>query len=236
MPAPTGIDEAHSALVECVEERLFHALRREVFPFVQPRERTAFRREIWMLEEELGCGHPFFSVETLGSSRGNAEPTYRHKVHEAKTTGLLEGSSPLGAGAAFETDAAHALGVPKFDFPSEEEDGEEDEDETDSNCSTQVPSSPDGLSTPSPAPSPANFWLPVLKRCLTQEHDMAVRTRLVSEIAELEAATRLPSAHDLEKIVEGVWDKGSCQVPPSCCKSVMARSMTWSTPLAHDQN
>mmetsp|Transcript_131672 Transcript_131672/g.328330 ORF Transcript_131672/g.328330 Transcript_131672/m.328330 type:complete len:227 (-) Transcript_131672:305-985(-) len=219
MPSsPAESVDARSALVESVEERLFHALRREVFPFVQARERTAIRREIWMLEEELGCGHPFFSSEQQGVARDRADTTVRHKILKKKTMGLVEGAPMLAAGAAFETDAAHALGVPKCDFPGLEETDSEEECETDSRCSTKAPSPGDEMAGPSPMPSPPNFWLPVLKRCLTQEQDMAVRTRLVSEISDLEEAIRLPSGHDL----------GSCEAPPSCGRSMKARSMTWS--------
>lgn len=164
-------------LAESAEERLFRALRREVFPFVDPRERRAISREIWMLEEELGCGHRFFS-----------------KVHDGKRRSERQARTS----AAFEAEVAHALD-PTWeivDVPSLKDEPE------------MLPASPSSpQSAPEEGPSPTTplgaprFWLPVLRRCLSEEHDLTARSRLLREISSLEDITRLPSARDLEEVL-----------------------------------
>mmetsp|Transcript_6764 Transcript_6764/g.25437 ORF Transcript_6764/g.25437 Transcript_6764/m.25437 type:complete len:246 (-) Transcript_6764:397-1134(-) len=205
-------EAAMSALAESAEERLFSALRREVLPFVPPDERRAIRREIWMLEEEFGCGHPFFLKKS-------AQPMLR-KSTSWVSTARQEG--PCGIGAPFELDAAHAF----FEPPPLDGAGEEgelgskpekkDDAATPGSCSTRAPS---------PVPSPrakaaSHFWLPVLRRCLSGETDLEVRGRLLSDISTIEECTRLPSGHDL-------WQGSVSDVTPARPATTCERSIAW---------
>mmetsp|Transcript_94090 Transcript_94090/g.287883 ORF Transcript_94090/g.287883 Transcript_94090/m.287883 type:complete len:234 (-) Transcript_94090:58-759(-) len=189
---------ASSGLAETVEERLFAAIRREVLPYAQEKERDSFTREIWMLEEELENGHPFFSKRkqqalsksfSRQSSLGGGTPA----------AALTRTPTPARA-AAFEAEVTQALLGARC---KEAHTDEDDFDAEESVCSTDVP---EVASAQPPSPElelakdgkeAPEFWLPVFRRCLSFERDMTARGRLVQAIHELEEIVRFPSGHDL---------------------------------------
>lgn len=169
-------------LAETAEERLFPALRREVFPFAAEHERKALTREIWMLEEELGQGH---------------HPFFRRKPSKEATSAAQRRGAGSDACTHFEAEVGQALLDPDLDLvgPLDVDTAGDKARPFMSTCSTTEPSPP---TTPlAKADSSPEFWLPVLRRCFSEETDMEVRARLAREIMDLQAATKLPSAHDL---------------------------------------
>lgn len=189
---------ATQALAASAEERLFAALRREFLPFAPPQARSEMRREIWMLEEEFGRGHPFFSKE------GSPTKCCRRSMRDPWLMAVAEEGKSARSAAPFELDAAHAF----YEPPPEEEGldlngGAQQKNAVDNNLEDEAPVADSSCSTCVPPATPTDqaacrgFVLPVLRRCLSEEHDKQERSKLLRRVEDLEEIYRLPTGHEL---------------------------------------